>query len=146
MGDNSFKPPKLRQSSGEIGLSKSASSHADGYDYPVFCFKYLHKEYDIDKCCIKSDKKFLRGFVKKLKLLSDLTWSSIKLSDRTGHGAEKIAKNSIKVSIPASITNDVEEFLSFYFAGDKGRIIGFQDSNIFHVVYIDTDLSVYNHA
>lgn len=145
MSNKTFKNPTVYKRSGGISLSKS-SLYEDGYDYPIFCLKHLHRDYGVDPCVNCSDKKFLKGFVKKLKLLSDLTWTQIHLSDRHGHGAEKININCIKPSIPSSITKEVKDFLSFYFAGDKGRIVGYQNSNIFHITYIDIDLSVYDHS
>lgn len=144
MSRKSFPNPSAYQQSGAVGLSKQPPTYEDGYDYPVFCLKHLHRDYDIDSC-IRANSKFIKSFAKRLKVLSDLTWTQIQLSDRHGHGAEKIAKASINPSVPTSITRDVKDFLSFCFSGTDGRIVGYRDSNIFHIVYIDTDLSVYDH-
>jgi len=144
MNRKTLKNPTPYNKSGHIGLSPTIS-YESGYNYPVFCLKYLHKNYDIDTCVSCSDRKFLKGFVKKLKTLSDLSWTDIQLSDCRGHGAEKIASKSIKPSMSTKISEDVKDFLSFRFAGDEGRIIGFRSSNIFHITFIDIDLTVYDH-
>lgn len=116
----------------------------DKIDYPLFCFRHLHKDFDIDRC-LYADKSFSRQLLKKIGLVSKISWIDIQMSDRQGHGTEKISKKSIKKTIPSSITEDVNDFLSFYFNGDRGRIIGFRNQMVFHVVYIDTELSVYSH-
>ena len=116
----------------------------DRIDYPLFCFRHLHRDFDIDKC-LCADKTFSRQFLKKIGLVSKLSWIDIQMSDRRGHGTEKIFKSSITKSIPSSITDDVNDFLSFYFNGDRGRIIGFRNQMVFHVVFIDTELTVYRH-
>ena len=142
MGRKKIPQPKPSSSSGQVGL---ASYSIPEDSYPVFCFRHLHSKHNIE-FCINADKKFLKGFTKKLETLSKLTWKNIQLTNRKGLGTEKIAKTSIIPSIPCSITRDVQSFLSFYFAGEKGRIIGYKGAhNIFHIVYIDTKLSVYKH-
>jgi hypothetical protein len=144
MKNKSFANPLLTKQSGKVGLDVSASVGSAGIDYPIFCFRHLHGNYNFENC-LSADRKFIKGFVQKLKNLSDAPWHQIQFSDKHGIGSEKIAKSSIQASIPSSITKDVTDFLSFYFAGAKGRIIGYRSGVIFHVIYIDTNLSVYNH-
>ena len=130
--------------SDKLALSGSATSSVDRIDYPIFCFRHLHDDYGVDQC-IAGDGQFIRQLFKKIQRVSGLSWTDIQFANRKGNGTEKIAKSSIKKSIPISITEDVKDFLSFYFNGTKGRMIGFRNKMIFHIVYIDTKLDVYRH-
>ena len=144
MSNDFIKPPKVQASSGRVGLSESYSVETGVLNYPVFCFRYLHRDYNFEKCKL-ADRRFLRGFVTKIKILSDLRWSDIQLTGRQQSGSEKIDRKSLNVPVPSFVTRDVGFLLSFYFSGTRGRIIGHRNGDIFHVIYIDTDLSVYGH-
>lgn len=140
-----IKEPNYIESDKNILLSNGAIDSAiDKIDYPIFCFRYMHQSYNIEKC-LMSEKSFPKQFLKKIELISKLSWEDIKLADRQGHGTEKISKSSIHSSVPSSVTNDVKDFLSLYFNGKKGRIIGYRSKALFHIVYIDTKLDVYDH-
>ncbi len=76
--------------------------------------------------------------------LSQFSWDEIKLSGRHGIGSEKINRKSIRPSIPREITPDVDNFLALRYSGKKA-FIGFRNHYIFHVIYIDSDFSVYKH-
>lgn len=106
---------------------------------PIFCFKHLQKDYDIPDLQ-QADQAAL---VNQLRTLSKLTWQDIKQSGRHGLGTEKIARSSIKVAIPTVITEDVQ-FLAFRFSGKK-PMIGYRSHDVFHLVFLDHDFSVYNH-
>lgn len=109
--------------------------------HPIFCFKNLHKNHSLDQC----DNDELVGLIRKLCSLSLMTWQNIQFSAKHATGSEKIARNSIKPSIPNNITEDVEHFLSIRFLGKK-CFIGYRNHFIFHIVYIDRDFTVYNHG
>lgn len=140
-----IKNPPLTKSSNGVSISDDLlEGSLDKLNYPVFCFKHLHKDYNI-KQLVMSDKSFQKQLLKKIETISQLSWTDIQLSDRHGLGTEKIAKSSIKVSIPQSLTKDIKDFLSFYFNGTRGRIVGYKNKALFHIVYIDTTLEVYDH-
>ncbi len=109
-------------------------------DYPIFCFRHLHKDYNLEKC---SDDHSV-ALIKQLIRISCLSWQTIMTTPKNGLGSEKISRNSINASIPSSITDDVNDFLSFRYIG-KCAIVGFRNNTIFHLVYIDRDFSVYSH-
>jgi hypothetical protein len=147
MGHNKkLKPPQITQKSGPVGIKAEDILFSNKVNYPVFCFRHLKDGYDIENCCQCSDDKFLKGLVRKIFQLSKLSWDDIKLSGRKGVGSEKISKSSLLITPPSSITDDVKDYLSFYFAGDNGRIIGYRSQYAFHVVFIDTKLNVYAHS
>jgi hypothetical protein len=110
------------------------------FDYPIFCFKHLHKNHDLDKCTDAEKKSLMEKIVK----LSQLTWLDIQNADRHGLGTEKIAVSSIKPAIPAFITEDVKFLLALRFDGKK-PVLGHRDRFVFHVIFIDRDFTVYKH-
>ncbi|WP_266202852.1 hypothetical protein [Pontibacter kalidii] len=108
--------------------------------HPVFCFRYLAKDYDLSTC----DKEELSAFIKQLGNLSQLNWQQIITSGRHKMGLEKIARKSIKGRIPSWITSDVDHFLALRFQGKK-PFVGHRKGNILHVFWIDTKFSLYSH-
>jgi len=109
------------------------------FNYPVFCFKYLNKDYHIDKC----DKDEKIKFIDRLCHLSSMTWEQIKFAPRHGAGTEKIAQDSIKAPKPVHVTKDVI-FYALRFDGMK-PMVGYKSDFIFHLVYIDRDFTLYRH-
>ncbi len=110
-------------------------------DYPIFCFKHLHKHHNLDKC-EESEKKSL---IEKIVKLSQLSWADIQNAHRHGLGSEKIAISSIKPSRPSFLTDDVKFLLSLRFDGMKA-MLGHRNRFIFHVLFIDRDFTVYDHG
>jgi len=109
--------------------------------YPVFCFRYLHKDYHLNKCT--DDEK--RKLIEQIVTLSALTWEELQLAPKNGLGSEKISPQSIKASIPANyFSEEVNMLLAFRFDGKK-PFVGFRNGFIFHVFYIDRDFSLYKH-
>lgn len=113
----------------------------ENYDYPVFCFRHLHKDHNLDHC----DKEERKSLIDRLVKLGQSNWSAIQLLPKHGLGSEKINRNSIKPSIPKYFTNDVKFFLAFRFQGKK-VFIGHRNKFIFHIIYIDRNFSVYDHS
>lgn len=137
-----FKPAKYTQQSGEVGSRQSSPD--TGIDYPIFCFKHLHRDYDLERCS-SGDIKFTKALLQKIRTLTSQRWVDINLLNRQHGGFEKIQRTQLSPPPAGTITEDVEEVISFYFAGDRARLIGHKDESIFHVLYIDTSLSVYKH-
>jgi hypothetical protein len=107
---------------------------------PCFCFQYIHSEYNSSVC---TDEQKI-ALVHTLEKLSALTWVDIEGSHRHGLGAEKITKSSIHPTIPNTVPHDAV-FLAIRFAG-KAPMIGFRERNIFHIVFLDSKFSVYDHS
>lgn len=110
------------------------------FNYPVFCFKHLQKDYSLEKC--QRDEKI--DLIERLCKLSTMTWEQIRLSDRHGLGTEKISQHSIRTGIPNHITPDVT-FYALRFSGKK-PIVGYKSDFIFHILYIDRDFTLYDHG
>lgn len=109
-------------------------------NYPVFCFRYLARGFGIEDC--QPDDQ--AALVKRLGKLSQLTWEEIRLSQRHGFGAEKIARTSIRGPIPPWVTADIDFFLAFRFHGKK-PFVGHKQDQVFHILWIDHSFEVYKH-
>jgi hypothetical protein len=107
---------------------------------PIFSFLYLQDNYCISKC----NKEQKIGFVDTMRALSKLTWQQIMSAPRHGLGTEKIKRDSIKVSIPDKITEDIT-FLAIRFHRLE-PMVGFRVDNIFHIVWFDRDYTLYDHG
>ena len=110
------------------------------YNYPIFCLRFLHKDYHIDKC--EKDQKVC--LLDQMHKLSTTNWQMLSQSHKHGMGFEKIALDNIKPSMPSHITPDVTMY-AFRFDGKK-PFVGYRNSFIFHILYIDRDFTVYNHG
>jgi len=112
----------------------------DKINYPIFCFKYIHKSYHINSCENEDKIRFLERII----TLSGMTWQELEYSPKHGMGTEKIQRSAIKQDLPKEITDDVTHFLAFRFSGKK-PFVGFRERFIFHILYIDRDFTLYNH-
>jgi len=102
---------------------------------------YLHRDYCITSC---TDEERL-SFVDKMYRLSQLTWSQLRQAPRQGLGYEKIDRESIRVGIPANVTEDVN-FIAFRFCG-KAPMIGYRsDDGTFYIIWFDRGFTVYKHG
>lgn len=136
-----FKPNNsgLKQSN-KFKTEIIEQTFSEKFNHPIFCFRFIHADYNIDKCTDDEKKSLLEQIVR----LSSLTWNEITNTQRHGLGSEKIDINSIKPSCPSFITPDVSYLLSIRFQGKKPFIIH-RDRFIAHIIFIDNKFSVYNH-
>ncbi len=111
-----------------------------GYDYPIFCFKHIHKDFSLENCNTEEKK----SLIEKVASLSQMTWQNIMEAPRHGLGTEKIKITSLKFKCPSFITEDVTYLLALRFQGKK-PILGHRDRFIFHIIVIDTKFNAYNH-
>lgn len=82
----------------------------------------------------------------KLRMLSQQNWFDLQLKNWQHGGSEMISVKQLNVALPPAISGkDIIDVTSFYFAGDKARIIGYRNENVFHTIFIDTKLKVYDH-
>jgi hypothetical protein len=110
-------------------------------EHPIFCLKYLDRNYYSLRACTKEEKA---AFADTLDRLSQLTWAEISKSHRHGLGYEKIARNSIRAAIPSHVKEDVI-FIAFRFYG-KAPMVGYRTDAIFHILWIDRDFTLYQHS
>ena len=72
-----------------------------------------------------------------------MTWLQLRLAHRHGLGSEKIARSSMLIPIPPRVTEDVD-ILAFRCIGIK-PMLGFRLGRIFHIIWIDKNLTAYKH-
>lgn len=109
-------------------------------EHPVFCFRYLHNNFNLDNC---SDEQKIT-LLKKLEKLSQLTWNQIQLAPKHGLGAEKIYTNSIHPSMPSFLSEDVSYLLAFRCFGLM-PVLGHRNGPVLHLLYLDPSGKVYDH-
>lgn len=111
--------------------------------YPAFSFEKMQdKSGNSVNCCGDEDRVAL---VKRLFMLSRLTWKEIRQAPSSGMGSEQIPKYRIKRPIPSTVTPDIEQFSSLHFSGKK-RFVGYRVGQIFHILWVDHTFEVYNHG
>ena len=107
---------------------------------PKFSFEFLSKSHCISSC--QKDEK--AALTDRLHQLSQLVWQRIQESSRHGQGCEIISRASMRVSIPDCITEDTN-ILAFRFFG-KAPMVGFRREEVFYIVWLDRDFTVYDHS
>lgn len=131
---------KNRQGEGGNLVTPTQDKWEKSFDYPVFCFKHLHKDYHLSQC---EDEDRI-ALVNQLVVLSSLTWQEIQYSGRHGAGSEKIKISSMKPKKPVFLTPDVDFLLAIRFSGKK-PMIGHRNKFVFHILYLDTKFEAYKH-
>ena len=131
-------------------LGRATSEHAlpDLYeisdsDYFIFSFRYLQKDYGLDHK--RLTKEYKLQLLSKLIRTTNMTWLQLELKNKRDGGLEKIPKNCLKKSLPSVVSDDIDKLYVLRFASQECRLIGFRRGNIFFVLFIDPDLSLYNH-
>lgn len=109
---------------------------------PVFSLSKMQRGtgYSIE-CCERDD---CAAFSSKLFELSQLDWQTIQNSGRHAAGSETIKKSNLKHSVAALIPEDGTP-LSIRFNGKK-PMLGYRKDQIFYVIALDKDFSVYPHG
>jgi hypothetical protein len=110
---------------------------------PAFSFEKMQDDSGHSfNCCIDDDRLAL---AKRIFMLSRIPWKQIMLAPSGGLGAEKIPRYRIRAAVPRAITEDVSYFYSLHYSGKK-RFIGYRISQIFHILWVDHDFTVYDHG
>ncbi|WP_291779170.1 hypothetical protein [Luteibacter sp.] len=128
-----------RQDAGGRIAPKQSASKPASLNYPVFCLRHLQNGHDLSDC----EDADQRQLIAKLRHLSKMDWSQIEQAPRHGSGKENISRTSIKKEIPRIVTEDVKLW-SLRFSGMKA-MVGFRSGDIFHLLWLDHDFSVYGH-
>jgi hypothetical protein len=94
-----------------------------------------------NNCISKCDEKSKASILEKLLKITQLTWREIKSQPKAGLGFEVIPRFRFKAQLPAIVTQEVP-MLIFRFS-DGGRMAGYRDNDIYHVLLVGTNL--YSH-
>ncbi len=132
---------KARQADEGARIKTHASSNeTPDAKRPVFCFEFMVSGYCIES--VSKDQK--AALADALFKRSRMTWGEMKLAPRHGLGYERIGRSSFKVGIPACVKDDVD-LIAFRFMA-KAPMVGFRDGQIFRVLWLDHNFTVYNHG
>ena len=104
--------------------------------FPAFSFTYLDKDFSF-KHCTNEEKDAL---LKRLEIMSKMTWNDIINTPKHGNGIENI--NELKDKLPPKWKGTTPKAFRFY--GMK-PVIGVRDGRIFHIIWIDREGKLYKH-
>lgn len=113
----------------------------DDNDSIAISFQYLQDRYGIENRKLDKDKKV--QLLKKLVYITKSTWSELVLHNKKG-GFEMLRKTVFN-NLPSVVTEDIDKLYVLRFASQKCRLVGFRQGVIYYVLYIDPDLSLYEH-
>lgn len=139
-----FDYSKNSKSKDSQSFKYPVSDNVYDFDYPIFCFKHLHKKFSLDKC----NNRHKKDFITRLTKLTELGFEEINKSGRHQYGNEKIHKKSLKIKIPEFITEDVDFLYAYRYNGRKNPFLAYRRPNsaILHIIAIDYNFSVYDHG
>jgi hypothetical protein len=97
-------------------------------------------------CFSGLDHRQKGDFADALFRRKDFTWIELQSNDHRKLGAEQLPATMIKAKQPACLTEDVEKYDVLRFSHNDGRIVGFRRNHIFHILWIDCKLELYDHG
>jgi hypothetical protein len=132
---NDFKKPSFKGSQHFQVIEPQTSVDYDLLP-PVFSLKHMQyrKDYCISQCDEESKSSILDKFLK----ISQLTWRKIRSEPREGLGCETIPQHRFIASFPPIVTPEVTILVFRY--SKAGRIAGYRDKDIYHVLLVGPDL------
>ena len=101
----------------------------------------MRSGYTIDECRQAGKAE---EFLEALWRRSKLTWRDLLVADHEKIGAEPLPQSRVTSTAIANLTPD-EKLLVFRFASRTGRIVGYREGRIYHVLWVDPSLSLYPH-
>jgi hypothetical protein len=133
-----IRPPKL-----DIGKSiKTHESPPENTDnlVPLYSLEYMVSGYCVESCQEAQRAHFAMALFKRRRM----TWRELRVAPRHGLGSEKIARTSIRVTLPSMVTEDVD-ILAFRCIG-TAPMVGFRSGRTFNILWIDKNYEVYDHG
>jgi hypothetical protein len=133
-GKNFKHPPN--KTSKRIQIKELPPSVNYNLQKPIFSFKYMVYQ---GPCCISTRQEIRKSFIiDKLLQLSQFTWDEL-IRQRRELAFEKIPAHRFKVPLPKILTPEVTILVARY-DNEGGRLAGFRDKDVFHVVLAGRDL------
>lgn len=134
----------------EVEQQKLRVSSKETQDIVAFSFNYLLNDDKYSLETKKADKKAKLKLLNGIQKYSSLTWSSFASSNKYECGVEYVDRaklSSLKVKIPEKgFYNKIKGFHIFRFGGNSHRICGWREDNICYILWIDWDLTSYDHG
>lgn len=97
-----------------------------------YCFSELSQE---DQC----------NLINSIFKRRDLPWNEIEQGGRHQLGAEKIPCDQIKKMKPRFIKDDTKKYLVLRFSPDRKAMVGYRIKDVFYVLWLDKDFTLYKH-
>jgi hypothetical protein len=110
------------------------------YDFNKPIFSLKHMRYQGDHCISKCETDIKSLIIDTLLRLSQFTWSQLKTFPKNT-AFEQLPHHRFKAPFPPIVTPEVPILVVRY--DDGGRIAGFRERDIFHVILAGKDL--YSH-
>lgn len=132
-----FKPPKTKK-----GLRITAQEPPNYEEMPpVFSLQRIPNT----KYCLSAlDRDNKAAFADSIYKRRTITWKEIKQLHRHKLGFEKISRDSVKLNMPNSVTDDVNDFIAFRYNG-MAPMVGYRQKDVFYVLWFDHDFTLYEH-
>lgn len=141
MSKRNYKKPQSQTSKNYKITSKSSTEGSFEEMFIVFSFDSLVDGFGFKQMNPNS----VKSLYSRLKIMSNQKWCDFKLAPHEKGGPEFIPIDQIAAPIPNVTTPDITKLTSIRFDGTAKRIIGLRVNQVFHIFYIDSDLSVYKH-
>jgi hypothetical protein len=117
---------------GRLGEVPLATPRGSFYNlHPKFSFIHSHSKYCLSDCSV-SEKA---AIITLLHNLSKITWGKIWQTRKEGFGAEPLPERHYK-KMPQELKDKSDKYLIFRFS-QVGRLIGFHEDDILHIVWLD---------
>lgn len=107
---------------------------------PIFSFIYLQPNFTLSENQVEEKIALFNNIITR----SNLTWNQMQQAPRKGLGQEIINQTAIKSGVPGVVKKDTN-LLAFRYNGNK-PIVGFRDKDIFHILWIDSNYTLYDHS
>lgn len=141
MSKRKYNKPQLKASDNYKITPKSSPKDPSDDMFIVFSFDSLVEGFGFKQM----NQNSVKSLYSRLKLMSKQKWGAYKLTPHEKGGPEGIPIKQINVPLPEVITPEIDKLTSIRFDGIDKRIIGLRDKQVFRIIYIDSDLSVYKH-
>jgi len=140
--------------SGKISKESIAEKEGTLHRYPVFCFRYMtkNKDYNLEKGNDGRNEgnRARSELLKRIHCLSTHEWDDIRQWRKNlGYECESMINLRMKpIKCGRTITDDSKLTIFRFGLGDgnNGRLVGILDGPIYSILYIDWDLSLYDHG
>lgn len=142
MGKPKFKKKQKTSASKFLKAEPKATIDYDA-KHPIFSFEKMQDRSGHSVSCC--DREDLYHLLKRIYMLNRLPWRDIRQASRKGYGVEKIARSAIKYAVPTTVTDDNDYFHALHYSGKK-RFIGYKVQQVFYILWIDHNFSVYDHG
>jgi hypothetical protein len=133
---------KRRKASGGPRINAPEVPQVNSDDLPpVFGMDQMRSPYTVKECHAAGKSKEL---LEALWRRSKSSWRELTFGDHTKTGFEPIFQSEVPGSRVVGMTPD-QKLLVLRFAGGACRIVGYRQERIYHIVWVDTKLDLYDH-